>query len=42
MSRIYYRGAKGAVVCYDLTDITSFERAKFWVTELQKNEEVMV
>ena len=40
MSRIYYRGARGAVVCYDLTDKTSFERAKFWVNELKNNEEV--
>lgn len=39
MSRIYYRGARGAIVCYDLTDDTGFERAKFWVAELKKNEE---
>ncbi|CAH1782749.1 unnamed protein product [Owenia fusiformis] len=39
MSRIYYRGAKAAIVCYDLTDRTSFERARFWVNELMKNEE---
>ncbi|XP_001639640.2 ras-related protein Rab-24 isoform X2 [Nematostella vectensis] len=38
MSRIYYRGAKGAVVCYDLTDRTSFDRAKFWVNELKTYE----
>ncbi|KAM9066803.1 ras-related protein Rab-24 isoform X2 [Antechinus flavipes] len=39
MSRIYYRGAKAAIVCYDLTDSSSFERAKFWVKELQSLEE---
>ncbi|XP_038070664.1 ras-related protein Rab-24-like isoform X2 [Patiria miniata] len=39
MSRIYYRGAKAAIVCYDLTDGTSFDRAKFWVEELKRNEE---
>ncbi|XP_074641904.1 ras-related protein Rab-24-like isoform X2 [Tubulanus polymorphus] len=39
MSRIYYRGARAAVVCYDLTDDTSFDRARFWVEELKKNEE---
>ncbi|KAK3727036.1 hypothetical protein QZH41_012557 [Actinostola sp. cb2023] len=38
MSRIYYRGAKGAVICYDLTDKSSFERAKFWVHELKTYE----
>lgn len=75
MSRIYYRGAKAAIVCYgkkgfglflkqegesarlalqnspspllascvphqDLTDSSSFERAKFWVKELRNLEEV--
>ncbi|XP_033633169.1 ras-related protein Rab-24-like [Asterias rubens] len=39
MSRIYYRGAKAAIVCYDLTEAPSFDRAKFWVEELKKNEE---
>lgn len=40
MSRIYYRGAKAAVVCYDLTDSESFARVRFWVNELKSNEEV--
>ncbi|XP_061755066.1 ras-related protein Rab-24 isoform X3 [Nerophis ophidion] len=39
MSRIYYRGARAAIVCYDLTDSSSFQRAAFWVKELQKCEE---
>ncbi|XP_026855889.2 ras-related protein Rab-24 isoform X2 [Electrophorus electricus] len=39
MSRIYYRGARAAIVCYDLTDSSSFLRAKFWVKELQTFEE---
>jgi Ras-related protein Rab-24 len=39
MSRIYYRGAKAAIVCFDLTDLSSFERAKFWVNELKQTEE---
>lgn len=38
MSRLYYRDAKAAVICYDLTDETSFERAQFWVKELKKHE----
>ncbi|KAJ8025520.1 Ras-related protein Rab-24 [Holothuria leucospilota] len=38
MSRIYYRSARAAIVCFDLTDDTSFDRAKFWVDELLKNE----
>lgn len=40
MSRIYYRGARAAIVCYDLTDKSSFDRARFWIGELQKHEEV--
>ncbi|XDV39186.1 hypothetical protein PO909_008461 [Leuciscus waleckii] len=39
MSRIYYRGARAAIVCYDLTDSSSFKRARFWVKELQNCEE---
>lgn len=39
MSRIYYRGARAAIVCYDITDSSSFERVKFWVNELKKFEE---
>ncbi|CAM1296854.1 RAB24 (predicted) [Pycnogonum litorale] len=39
MSRIYYRGAKAAIVCYDLTDRSSFDRAEFWVKELKRYEE---
>ncbi|XP_077992966.1 ras-related protein Rab-24-like [Glandiceps talaboti] len=39
MSRIYYRGARAAIVCYDLTDLSSFERTRFWVQELKANEE---
>lgn len=40
MSRIYYRGAKAAIVCYDITEKASFDRVKFWVQELRKNESV--
>lgn len=39
MSRIYYRGASAAVVCYDLTDAASWERAKFWIREVRGHEE---
>lgn len=38
MSRIYYRDAWAAILCIDLTDSSSFEKAKFWVKELQMNE----
>jgi Ras-related protein Rab-24 len=39
MSRIYYRAAKAAVVCYDLTNRASFDKVKFWVEELLHNED---
>eukprot|EP00731_Ephydatia_muelleri_P021383 Em0013g1110a len=39
MTRIYYRGASVAVVCFDLSEIKSFDRAKHWVDELRNCEE---
>lgn len=39
MSRIYYRNAGAAVICFDLVDRESFQKAKFWVEELRKYEE---
>lgn len=33
---MYYRGANAAVIVYDISSVESFERAKKWVTELQK------
>ncbi|KAL0220397.1 hypothetical protein RCL1_000251 [Eukaryota sp. TZLM3-RCL] len=38
MSRIYYRGAKAAIVCFDVTDKVTFERTLFWINQLQGNE----
>jgi len=38
MSRIYYRGAKAAVVCYCVNDMESWDRLRFWISELQKFE----
>lgn len=39
MTRTYYRGAKAAVVCFDLTETSTFQRAKHWVSELRSIEE---
>lgn len=33
---MYYRGAAAAIIVYDITSNDSFERAKKWVVELQK------
>ncbi|XP_071448922.1 ras-related protein Rab-24-like [Hetaerina americana] len=39
MSRIFYRGARAAIICYDIGSQASWKRAKFWVCELRKHEE---
>ncbi|XP_042437107.1 ras-related protein RHN1-like, partial [Zingiber officinale] len=36
LAPIYYRGAAAAVSVYDISRLESFERAKKWVQELQK------
>ncbi|KAL9981817.1 hypothetical protein ACROYT_G010572 [Oculina patagonica] len=38
MSAMYYRSARAAILCYDLTDKTSFDKAKFWVDQLKAAE----
>ena len=37
LAPLYYRGAAAAVVVYDITSVESFQKAKHWVSELQKN-----
>ena len=37
--RIYYRSAMGAIIVYDITDRSSFERVVAWVKELRKMAE---
>ncbi|KAL4231466.1 Ras-related protein Rab-24 [Mactra antiquata] len=39
MTRMYYRGAVACILCYDLTDKSSFDRARFWAGELRATEE---
>ncbi|GAB2268238.1 Complex III subunit 3 [Dionaea muscipula] len=36
LAPMYYRGAAAAVVAYDITSMESFEKAKKWVQELQR------
>eukprot|EP00700_Malawimonas_jakobiformis_P003811 EC726731.1.p1 GENE.EC726731.1~~EC726731.1.p1 ORF type:complete len:208 (+),score=33.86 EC726731.1:110-733(+) len=36
LAPMYYRGAAAAIVVYDITSKDSFERAKSWVQELQR------
>lgn len=37
---MYYRGARAAILCYDLTERASFDKIRYWVGELQENEQV--
>lgn len=36
LAPMYYRGAQAAIVVYDITNQDTFERAKNWVKELQR------
>jgi len=36
LAPMYYRGAQAAIIVYDITSSDSFERAKAWVKELQR------
>lgn len=36
LAPMYYRGAQAAIVVYDITNPDTFERAKTWVKELQR------
>jgi len=44
LAPMYYRGAAAAIVVYDITSTESFQRAKSWVTELQRvgNNDVLI
>ncbi|TVU39689.1 hypothetical protein EJB05_13122, partial [Eragrostis curvula] len=37
LRRAYYRGAVGALLVYDVTNITTFENVKMWLKELRDN-----
>lgn len=37
LAPMYYRGAASAVIVFDVTQASSFERAKKWVHELRQN-----
>ena len=41
MTKMYYRGARAAILCYDVTDKSSFEKIRYWIGELQENEQVI-
>ncbi|XP_025409145.1 ras-related protein Rab-5C-like isoform X2 [Sipha flava] len=37
LAPMYYRSAQAAIIVYDITNKDTFERAKYWVKELQIN-----
>jgi small GTP-binding protein len=37
LAPLYYRGAGAAIVVYDITSPESFNKAQYWVKELQKH-----
>ncbi|GAQ84669.1 Rab family GTPase [Klebsormidium nitens] len=37
LAPLYYRGASAAIVAYDITAPESFQKAQYWVKELQKH-----
>ena len=41
LAPMYYRGAQAAIVVYDITNADTFERAKSWVKELQRQVEIL-
>eukprot|EP01107_Rhizomastix_libera_P008295 TRINITY_DN23468_c0_g1_i1.p1 TRINITY_DN23468_c0_g1~~TRINITY_DN23468_c0_g1_i1.p1 ORF type:complete len:209 (-),score=42.16 TRINITY_DN23468_c0_g1_i1:44-619(-) len=38
MTRMYYKGARAAIVCYDICNRKSFDKLCFWITELRESE----
>jgi len=36
LAPMYYRGAQAAIVVYDITNAETFEKAKEWIKELQR------
>ena len=37
LAPMYYRDAKVAIICYDITNLDSFESAKTWYTQIETN-----
>lgn len=43
MTRHYYQGAAAAIICYDLTDASTWEKVTYWVNEiLAANEHCII
>jgi len=42
LAPMYYKGAKAAVVVYDITSYDTFRRAKEWINELHQNANTQI
>ena len=38
ISKLYYRNARAAILCYDPADAKSYDKLVFWIQELKKNQ----
>ena len=38
ISKLYYRNARAAILCYDPSDTKSYEKLIFWIHELKKHQ----
>ncbi|KAJ3427398.1 ras-related protein rab-24 [Anaeramoeba flamelloides] len=38
ITKMYYRNAKAAILCYDLTVKASFDKIQYWIDEIRNNE----
>lgn len=36
LNKVYYQGAEGALIVYDITDVESWNKVSMWVKELQR------
>jgi Ras-related protein Rab-21 len=36
LNKVYYQGAEGALIVYDITDLESWNKVSMWVKELQR------
>ncbi|XP_054263041.1 ras-related protein Rab-24-like isoform X3 [Macrosteles quadrilineatus] len=39
MNQLFYRGAKAAIVCYDICDSRTWQDSKYWLSQLRLHEE---
>ncbi|KAJ5070773.1 small rab-related gtpase [Anaeramoeba ignava] len=39
VTRVYYRGASGVILLYDIANQNSFDNLKFWIQEIQEKAE---